>query len=190
MPLISNLNKTTESKLVFRSNQANDISFNTVKRLETFGQIPLNFQKSVLNLRIFLDPVLATIHYSEHKDYTIFHLIFEIGGFSIVLYFLLKTINNCNHTLFLELVRDLIKLEPKTKPSKVNTYGVRLSDFDDGRVHREYLKHTQLSNYDQDDKKLNNTVVVEPSKDKIGTPHRYAKSQMSSKSKMSVKISE
>ena len=69
-----------------------------------------------------------TIHY-----YTFFVLFCEIGGFSILLVYICKILNGFVQPLQyqMDLIKDLIKVDPKVKPVKSNTYGARLLDFDD-----------------------------------------------------------
>ena len=59
-----------------------------------------------------------------------------MGGFSVLLYGFLAYLNRFNHEFQykIDLIRDLVRVEPKLKPVKINTHGARLADFDDTRV--------------------------------------------------------
>jgi hypothetical protein len=41
-----------------------------------------------------------------------------------------------------DLVKDLVNLEPKLKQLEINTFGTKLMDFDDPRVVKEYYRDT------------------------------------------------
>jgi hypothetical protein len=79
----------------------------------------------------------------------------------VIVYYVLSYLNTYfgSFSLQIDLLYDLIKVEPKVQPAKVNTHGARLKDFDDARVREEYIKQSQMSHFDFDpNNKLNHTM--------------------------------